>query len=928
MKISNISSPVYFSIPAKNNFSSTFIKNLYSVNQATSLNKNDIPRIGDDGKFLSRRKRQNILYEKLNTIENQNAFHHSRNIRRQMHIAQKKFNINNPQAKSMSRQSLLYLTVGTYLSLVDTWPNITAPHTLTITNTEHDLITQDNASAFQHQPNPDNADKHRHARSIGIGEIRPLAPVLNNYKPYSIGRLTGVAKITEPISTITEMVIDMGGFQGADADKVKAVVKTVESFLIAAVPYGIQIQAVTYGLKATAELMEDNVSPENKVRILEEGQTFFQALRTKIPEVKSVRYPNEQIMPDSEASSGNKNQVWFRAEGKASIPAAMNFKTHQWEVPQLQQAYRVKNFNLYHSIRGERGGIVTTMNNEEYLNVIQDGKSFFARFKTNHFGQTVIYNGASDYIPVTYNSAIRRWEPQLSEMKPSLFPRIAHEELIKEAGIVPHTSEIRIPNSDQTITVGSTRYIVGDECIYPVKWEPQFKAYVVNVQREGLTIPVPIKYNPTQKSWKPTVVQKIKAEGKGDTATGLSKPKRIKTEEETIPLASTSTNYVNPSTITIPLKGVKMKDGLHLYTYNVIISGYTKSAIFDANYNVWTNNNKPILRKPNGEWEFSTREQCAAQVRADISAGGKTKTIILPAIKPVPMNATPVPKNFYYVWIGGKMPLKNQQNIAGNANKCWDSTTNSGYRTTLMVDPDNPEVLTELINNLPNVSVKNVREEPFFHDFKSTDSYELYTAATTGKGGSKAAGADVLRLEIIKKFGGIYLDADDIIEAPVAHVELKATPEDILLDRSLTLAAIGSTNDYGNNAIASHAGNPIFDAISKESYARFSKNKSIFDQPRPVIGDNPGEADTAAMNDYIEMITETTGLGPFNTVLKKERPYLHDFNMMNIDNKELKSVIPPDTYIHQSQISQAHHLPFHEAIPIKTGNDHSWTHSK
>ena len=310
----------------------------------------------------------------------------------------------------------------------------------------------------------------------------------------------------------------------------------------------------------------------------------------------------------------------------------------------------------------------------------------------------------------------------------------------------------------------------------------------------------------------------------------------------------------------------------------------------------------------------------------------------------VPPNAKPIPKEIHYFWAGGHMNPHLQDNIRINA------VSAPGYKSIVHVDANDQRTFVKLKNQLEanksGVEVRNLHKDDVFQQLKSSDMYAYFRQ---GQGTNLAAASDVARYPIMKKYGGIYLDTDDSIVATVKDTELRAAPNDILLNSPVAIEFTDYKNFYNTSNFATQPHNPVIDTIISEMRTRFANNKDYFTAHRPTV--QQGETPNAEFYEYERKIFETVGPDMFNDILKSRRPDMYDlgFDRLKevtlVDNKPVRNgptinieaviheqykaqgIVPPSDTRDKMNEVKTHYFPFDLDFKIKNGNEHSWMYT-
>lgn len=112
-----------------------------------------------------------------------------------------------------------------------------------------------------------------------------------------------------------------------------------------------------------------------------------------------------------------------------------------------------------------------------------------------------------------------------------------------------------------------------------------------------------------------------------------------------------------------------------------------------------------------------------------------------------------IQKNIHFIWFGKWMPDKFAKNIVGTAGK------NPTWTVMLWTTVQDTEKLTKNMNSnltTPNIVVK------FTPDYATT----FFNSHAISVEKNPAAKSDLMRLEVVYKLGGIYLDTDTVSHLP------------------------------------------------------------------------------------------------------------------------------------------------------------------
>lgn len=308
-------------------------------------------------------------------------------------------------------------------------------------------------------------------------------------------------------------------------------------------------------------------------------------------------------------------------------------------------------------------------------------------------------------------------------------------------------------------------------------------------------------------------------------------------------------------------------------------------------------------------------------------------------IPSLPANSAPIAKKVSCLWVGDKLISRQLlANLGQNARRL----EHSEYTLRLFLSSAAPEVYGENLRRLaeyaPGLQVLPLEEQAFFRAFRQSRYYAHYEAALDGNGGiatNYASASDVLRYPMLYHQGGLYMDIDDTLLAvgeyprivdgqPVGRpgeaidqVELRTTPEGLLLSPPMSNEKLGMNCLYNTSLIGSHAGNPTLEAISEEMHARFQTNPDFYDS-RPSLAEDP-----ANFYRYANRLSYLTGPALLSDVVDRHLPGLRTlrqiFNFWSVPLVNDHPFIDP----HRSQQAVRSLLPLNRFA--KVGGNHSWS---
>lgn len=411
------------------------------------------------------------------------------------------------------------------------------------------------------------------------------------------------------------------------------------------------------------------------------------------------------------------------------------------------------------------------------------------------------------------------------------------------------------------------------------------------------------------------------------------------------------------STYVVPMDDIKaVENSTTPFTLNY--KGVDHNVIFDSAAGAWKEanlstgvdaiNQQYFWRSGKGKWqrgpfnEFLKAKKTEAHRYAFVDVKPSSAVSI-------PGDAKPVPKNLHYFWAGQEIPPKLTDNIAKNAAQA------PGYTSILHVDADTPAIFQQMKQKLESkvsgLEVRNLQDDDVFKQLKSDEMYDYFRQ---GQGKNLAAASDVARYPIANKYGGFYLDTDDVIQANVGGITVNAGASDVLLNRPVGHNLSNYSPFYNTSNFGTQANNPVITDMITEMKKRFAENKDYFMANRPTVTrDAAGVVQyTPEFTAYERKIFETVGPTLFNDNLKLKRPDMYDLGfdgltrenkvvgprlipqgpVVNIQNDVRQSylrsgIVPPDTLGKQLDKLKEHYLPLQHTFNVKIGAEHSWIDS-
>ncbi len=350
---------------------------------------------------------------------------------------------------------------------------------------------------------------------------------------------------------------------------------------------------------------------------------------------------------------------------------------------------------------------------------------------------------------------------------------------------------------------------------------------------------------------------------------------------------------------------------------NIFVNGYSCQVKYDVAAGLWRGLNEEGQVNDIFYWREGA-DQWASGTKAEAVVGKRNgpvsmthKTLKLPMLPSIPSNATQVPKVIHYFWAGNEMPEHLIENIIENSRK------SPGYKSIVHVDANNERVFqkikSELDHKVGGLEVHDLQKDQAFQELSASKYAEVYQYFRAGQGQNLSASSDVMRVALIKKYGGIYLDTDDTLTVNVGNVALNAAPNDILLNGHVKYEP-ADFSGFNTSNFASHADNPLLAEILETSYQRYKANKEWLQANRPLLSSHPTAAEEQIFKIYQKKIFEITGPSMVNDVLHASEygllPVSED--LVELMNAEVKL---PDDY-HQ-RLGQA--LTYYESMRSKFG---------
>ncbi|MFJ4457950.1 dermonecrotic toxin domain-containing protein [Pseudomonas sp. NPDC089392] len=299
--------------------------------------------------------------------------------------------------------------------------------------------------------------------------------------------------------------------------------------------------------------------------------------------------------------------------------------------------------------------------------------------------------------------------------------------------------------------------------------------------------------------------------------------------------------------------------------------------------------------------------------------------LALPVEIPTVASASyPIPKRIACLWVGDKVISPELlANLGSNAERLNDSQYNLRLYLSSAAPAAYAENLSLLAEHAPDLQVLPLEEQAFYRAFRQSRYYAQYDAALDGNGGiasNYASASDVLRYPMLHHEGGLYMDVDDTLLATgetIDQVELRTTPNGLLLAPPMSNEKMGMNCLYNTSLIGSHPGNPTLEAISEEMHARYQTNQDFYDS-KPSLADDP-----ANFYRYANRLSRMTGPAMLSDVVDRHLPALRTlrqvinlYGMPRINAYQFVDLA-------RSQEAMRTLLPLNRFA--KVGGNHSWS---
>lgn len=291
------------------------------------------------------------------------------------------------------------------------------------------------------------------------------------------------------------------------------------------------------------------------------------------------------------------------------------------------------------------------------------------------------------------------------------------------------------------------------------------------------------------------------------------------------------------------------------------------------------------------------------------------------------LQMSPIPRRITSVWIGDRLIDDSFLDaLTHNARVLHQST----FEYQLLLSRQVPHVFEQnvrlLARHAPNLQILTLEEQPWYLAFERSSYFPGYRAAIEGSGGMAtnfSSASDILRYSLLSHYGGIYLDADDLLlpadasgQLPLERLKMQTSTDGLVLSPPVSNDQLGMYIKYNSSMIGSHPGNPTLDAISDEIVRRLQLEPDFYRQrPDPIRA-------PAAFNDYARRLNRLTGPGVLNDVIDQRLPWLRQLreacNLLASPVRDAVELVD----MHKLLTVLERHVPLDHVALI--GRAHSW----
>lgn len=394
-----------------------------------------------------------------------------------------------------------------------------------------------------------------------------------------------------------------------------------------------------------------------------------------------------------------------------------------------------------------------------------------------------------------------------------------------------------------------------------------------------------------------------------------------------------------PVTIEVPMDGIEPRlkpdrFGNQTEQYFALDVPEGSQVFYNADEACWVATNHDFMWFNNeGRWMRGGRQDYL-KTKDALTSNVRTLKYKFRRLPGYPASPEPIKMEVHQIWLGNQLPnAKLIKTIKANM------LTNPDFEFTLHIDIDDvaaadgltPQAqLEQEFAEFPKMTVSTLQDEPFFKPFATWEqTAEPYSYFRRGNFRNLAAASDVLRYRLIREYGGIYVDCDDVMGRPLKGFELTGGPNDVMVGTTLKSPNL-SFEGPGNSHFASHSGNPVLKAMEREISARFAEQRAALEQldraarvEELEVGqlDTPDDHPRPKLTGYMTKISELTGPKLFIDVLRDARP---DYAELLDDEIRFSTMIYSDTYGKYFYEVRDFYRAFSRHLKIRPGTENSW----
>ncbi|WP_413725253.1 glycosyltransferase [Sodalis sp. RH16] len=283
-----------------------------------------------------------------------------------------------------------------------------------------------------------------------------------------------------------------------------------------------------------------------------------------------------------------------------------------------------------------------------------------------------------------------------------------------------------------------------------------------------------------------------------------------------------------------------------------------------------------------------------------------------------------IPRKITSIWVGkNDIPENIIKNLQNNARMAKEFPRPYDFKLYLSSENNDAYVrnLARLKELAKDVVVINLEFTDYYHAFSQTKNFEHYSAAIDGNRGRAtnfASACDVIRLDLLNRRGGLYMDVDDTLFLPPGLFDFSTSPEGLILSTPVYHSALNIKGKYPNSNWGTHANNPTLDAMLDESYRRYMSHKEFYTH-------RPSLEDAVASARYASTLSYLTGPDLFNHIidqnLANEKQTREALKLLN-----LPIVMDRSTHAKLEEYWDLEVCALKNIVQV--GNAHTWRHSR